>query len=603
MRRDHSTVAYVPHRFLRRPSAYDSLIMVVAVVLGAIVIVPAVLMLVRAFTDVDGRVTLEAVRNVVAMPSVSTAIGNTLFVVVVAGIVALVVGTFFAWVSERTDARLGILGDILPLAPLLIPKVAMSIGWVFLAAPQAGFINGFLRWVLGFVGIELSTGPLNIYSRAGLIFLFSLDFIPYVFLIMAIGFRNLDAALDEASRASGAGRWRTFTKVSLPAIRPAIGASAFIVIVAGVSVYSIPTIVGTQAGVDMLSVRIVRLVRGAFPPRTDEAIVLSLVLLAIIGLAWLVQVAFTGRGRYATVGGRGASDSRVQLGRWRWPVRALAALFLSLTAVLPMLALALVSLQSFWSPRIDLSSLSFAAYEAAIVRNRLAASALRNSVLLGVVTATIGVAVATLLLVRARQRGGSSARRLEGLLRLPAGLSPIVVSVSFIAFFAGPPFMLAGTLTILVLAYLVVYLPQGAVSVEAALRQVGKDLEEAAHASGASRARTFFRVQLPLMMMGLAAAWAFLFVYVIGDLTASAMLAGTRTPVVGFVILEIWENALFPRLAALATLVSAITSAIVLTVLAASRSKRRRSPRRRGRAVVGVGAGGTGLAGEERADG
>lgn len=554
----------------------------VAITMALLVFTPVTLMIYRAFVTPEG-ISLAPFQNALELRGIGSSIRNSIVVLIVAGTLATTIGTAFAWLNERTDARLGLLGDVLPLAPLLLPKVAMSIGWVFLAAPQAGFLNVIIRKIAAVFGIVIETGPLDIFTWPGLIFLFTMDFIPFAFLVMATGFRNLDPALEEASRVSGASRWTTFRKVSLPAIRPALGASAFFMVIAGLSVFSIPTIIGTQAGIPMLSVRIVRLLRGQYPPQIGEAVVLSLLMLSIIGLAWCIQHLIAGkRGRSSTIGGKAIGTSQFQLGRWRWVAIGIVGLFLSFTIVFPIIGLVWVSLQPFWHPDFNLSSASFEAYDVVLRQNRMTLDALKNSVTYGIIGATVGVSITTLMLVTARRVRGTSSKLIEGTIRIPSGLSNIVIAVSFIAVFAGPPLRLSGTALLLILAYVVVYMPHGGISVESALRQIGTDLEEASAIAGAGKGRTFAKVQLPLMLMGLGAGWAFLFVYIVGDLTASAMLASSQTPVIGFVVLDIWENAIFPHLAALSAVVTLLTSTVVLTVLHLTRRQRRRSLKRQG---------------------
>src|SRR5690606_7566288 len=94
---------------------------------------------------------------------------NTVVVVVISSLLALVIGSVLAWLNERTDARMGVLTDVLPFVPFLMPPIAGAIGWALLAAPTGGYINVFLRWLLGLVGIQIDRGPFDVYSFSGLI--------------------------------------------------------------------------------------------------------------------------------------------------------------------------------------------------------------------------------------------------------------------------------------------------------------------------------------------------------------------------------------------------------------------------------------------------
>ncbi|OLT16147.1 hypothetical protein BJF78_14715 [Pseudonocardia sp. CNS-139] len=89
--------------------------------------------------------------------------------------------------------------------------------------------------------------------------------------------------------------------------------------------------------------------------------------------------------------------------------------------------------------------------------------------------------------------------------------------------------------------------------------------------AGESAGGTLRRISLPLMTRGLVAGWVFLFVLVVGDITASAILASTRSPVVGFVILGLFQNGTYPALAALGAIITVVSTAVVLAALAVRR--------------------------------
>jgi iron(III) transport system permease protein len=170
------------------------------------------------------------------------------------------------------------------------------------------------------------------------------------------------------------------------------------------------------------------------------------------------------------------------------------------------------------------------------------------------------------------QRSGRGAARLvDAAVKFPATISTIVIAVGFTLAFTGPPFNLQGTLWILLLAYLAIYMPQGSVAADAAASQVGDELTDASAICGAGGTRTFLRVSLPIMLPGLVAGWALLFVRMTGDLTASAILAGTGNNVVGFRILEVFEGGSFALLASLALALTVVTSTVLVILLTLSR--------------------------------
>jgi iron(III) transport system permease protein len=556
----------------RRPSPFALLSLLLALAVMALVVYPAARML-HAVFFADGSFGFAAFGEALGAAWLPETVVNTIVAVAGGGACAILVAALFAWLNERTDARLGAIGDLLPLVPLLIPAVAMSIGWIFLASPGAGFLNALIAFALEPLGLSFE---LNVTSWPGVIFVYTLYFVPYAYILLSAALRNVDPALEEASRLSGAGVWRTFLKVTLPAVKPAVIGAALLIVVVGVSLYSVPVIIANRAGIDILSVRILRLLTFSYPPRTDQAVVLSILMLVAISLVWVLQRHVLAGGHFATIGGRGARSGLVELGPWRWPARICMLGFLACASVLPLIAILIVSLQPFWQPAIDPSTLTFANYQQVLFASPVTRQGLQNSLLLGAAGGFIGMAAAAILALYIRRDPGPFGRFVDGVTKLPAALSHIVIAVGFLVAFGGPPFHLSGTLLLLLIAYLVIYLPEASIAANTAVAQIGRDLLEASATSGASEGRTFRKIVVPLMLPGLIGGWALLFVLMAGELTASSLLAGVGTPVIGFVILDIWEQGTFGQLAALAGTYTLLTS---LVVLVAVRFGRGRLPR------------------------
>lgn len=546
-------------------SAYGLAAGLVVVVMAAMIAFPMLRMIARAFM-VDGVPSFHGALSVLKEPWLPRVLWNTGIVIGASTAVALVVGSAMAWLNERTDANLGVIGLVLPVIPLLMPGVALSIGWAFLGAPRVGFVNGILAQIplLGSGGLNLG---INIYSWAGLVWVYSLHGVPYVYLVVSASLRNLDPSLEEASRISGAGLWRTLLRVSLPAIRPALLASALLVIISGFALFSIPTIIATTAEIDILAVRIVRLLRNDFPPRLDQAVVLGLIMLSVIALAWYAQRRVSAGGHFVTLGGRAGGASRMSMGRWRRPAQGLMIAYLACASLIPLLSLTLVALQPYWTPSVEWSQLGIANFRAVLFEERMTAAAFRNSLLLSVSGATIAMGIAAVAAIYVAQTSGWLSRAVDAVMKAPATISSLVLSVGFLVTFSGAPFFLAGTLTLLLLAYIVIHIPPGSIAAGAAATQVGATLREASYVAGAGEGRTVRRIVLPLMLPGLAAGWAMVFVHMMGDLSASALLAGMKNPVIGFAILEIWEMGSFGLLAAFSTIMCLVITLVVLLML------------------------------------
>lgn len=555
----------------RRLGSFNAVSLTLAAALSLLVLYPFALVIVRAFVG-DGGIDLSPLISAYSEQNLLELLFNTAVITGLSGIAALTVGTSLAWLNERTDAKMGVMTDVLPLLPFFLPAVAGAIGWTFLLSPGSGYANVAMRQVMGVAGIHLSEGPLNIYSWYGMIFVYTLYLVPYVYLMVTSGLRNLDPSLEEQARMSGAGVIRMFRTVTVPSIKPSIGGAVLLVIVFGFALVSVPIVIGTRAGIDVLAVRIARLMSFTFPPELPAAIGLALVVVFVGGTAWYFQNRVLGGLRFATIGGKDRAPARIRLGRTRPIARAFLIGYVLLAAVLPVIALLLVALQGYWTPVIDLEAMSFRSFTRLWTTDTSTRRAITNSLQLATIGATTGILLVAVVSVAMRKSGsGRIARAVDGVIKLPAAIPNLVFGIGFVLAFAGPPFNLAGGLLILLMAYVTIYLPEASVAADAAAAQVGGELTEASLISGAGRSRTFRRISFPLMASGLVAGWALLFVRMAGDVNASVILAGTGNTVVGFRILDILESGTYSSLAALSLVVTAISIIVVAGAIYGSR--------------------------------
>ncbi|WNJ88496.1 iron ABC transporter permease [Bosea sp. 685] len=563
-----------PETALRKPAGLPVLLqpLTLATVLSFVALAVLIIYpLGRMFlsTLVPGGVpNMAALSSLLAQPWLLPVLGNTCLAVGVSTVFAVAIGAIFAWLNERTDANLGLFATLLPIIPLLLPSVALSIGWVFLAAPNVGLINGALARLFG-----TDAAQLNIYGWVGLIWVYTIHGVPYAYLVVSSAIRNLDPALEEASLISGAGLLRTLMRISLPAIGPALAGSCLLVVISGLGTYSIPAIIATTAEIDVLPTKIVHLLVKDYPPHLADAQLLGLIMLLVVMGFWLLQRRLSKAGKFVSVGGRAAGSAPLPLGRWRRPARTLMWLYILVASILPIAALLLVSVQPYWSPVIDPARFTLLHFEQVLFVNRVTFAAFRNSLMLAGTGATIAMAIAILTAIYAAFRGGVLGRIVDVVIKSPATIPNLVISLAFLTTFSGAPFFLSGTLTILLIAFIVMYIPPGSIAAASALTQVGADLREASYIAGAGEGRTIRRIVLPIALPGFAAGWTLVFVHMMGDLSASALLAGVQTPVIGFAILTIWETGSFGLLAAFSTIMCLLNAVVVGAMLWFVRSR------------------------------
>lgn len=553
-------------------------VLTISVVISLLIGYPLVRML-AGILWVDGRLSAKTITETLALPDLAEVLLDTGIVVGSSVALALVVGSVFAWLNERTDARMSMVTDVLPIVNFLMPGIATAVGWLLLLSSDAGYINRVIRAVLNtLLGTDIQTGPFSAHSLYTVIGVYTMTLVPFVYLVVSAGLRNLDSRLEEQSRMCGAGMLTTLRRVTLPSLRPSLLSGMFLAVWFGFAIFSVPVVLAEPGGIKLISVQIVKMLTETYPPQTPIALGLSSFVLVVLAIIWLLQQRAISGGRSAMLGGKGAGTGRIPLGRMRIWARSFMLLYLVGAVVLPLSALIIVTLNGFWGDirwdRLSLAPLFD------ILSSPANLDAVKNSLTFSLVVATVAMFLAACMAWAAVTSPGRLSKMAAAIAKVPAAIPPIVIAVGIVLAFGGPPFYLGGSAVILIVGFLIVAMPEASITSEAAVGQIGHELGHASSLSGASPLRTFRSVYLPLMMPGLAAGWTLIFVRIMADVEMSVLLASTGTPVIGFRLLSIFEGGGgYAELAALAlfvTLVSMVMVALALGTAAALQRRRNR---------------------------
>jgi len=142
----------------------------------------------------------------------------------------------------------------------------------------------------------------------------------------------------------------------------------------------------------------------------------------------------------------------------------------------------------------------------------------------------------------------------------------MIMGVSMIFVYLTLPVPIYGTLWILLVAYVTLYMPYGIRIISATMVQIHKELEEASTASGASWFQTFFRIVLPLLLPGFVSGWIYVAIISLRELSASIFLVGQGTEVLSTVVFSLWDAGDITAVAALGVLMTLFLMAVAIVV-------------------------------------
>ena len=444
------------------------------------------------------------------------AIWNTVVISFWVGVISVVIGALLAWLVTRTDLPWKKPIRALVMASFVTPPFLGAFAWTLLAGPNAGALNKLYRAITGSDDVLF-----NIFTMPGLIFVMALYSFPYVFSMVANVCELISSDLEDAAEILGANKWQTAWTVTMPLALPALIGGFILAFLHSLSLFGAPAILGLPAGIHTITTQIWALFQ--YPPRLDMAAAFSVPLLLVLGI-------------------------------------------LSLSVFLPYWILLKAALSNAWAmpltwDNFTLKNISFAFFEYGDTQR-----AIYNTFKLGILTATIGTLVATLIAYITNRNLFRGARYLSFFALAPLVIPGIVLAVGLFIAYTKPPLVLYGTIWILFVAYLTKEMPIGFSQAESTFKSIHPELEDASRIIGANRLLALKDVTAPLARSGLIAAWSFIFIGVIRELSASILLFAPASKVVSVVIFDLKEEGQVGVISVLGILLLVASFAVILAM-------------------------------------
>jgi iron(III) transport system permease protein len=486
---------------------------------------------------------------------------NTLTVSVAATVMALVFGFVMAWILTRTNVPGRHMFEQLMAVPYYLTPLLGALAWSLLGSPESGFINQVWR-ALGGNGhlIDINTA----YGIAWVMALFEGS---VAFVMIAAVMKSMDPALEEASQIMGASRLRTMLRITLPLVVPGVLGAAIFVFAEMLGSFAAALVLGTPSRYYVITTAIYQLVQ-QYPPKIQIAAAMGVSLFAVMFFMLFLYRRIVMAGSYVTITGKAFRPRVADIGPLRYLLLGVCLLYLFAAVGLPLITLLYASLQKIAVAFPAAGNWTLENFRVAVTMNAVR-SALANSLLLGFATATIGVVLMGLLAWLIYRSRLPASGLIEYIVMFPQAVPRLVFAFGLMWAWVVFPIPIYGTLWLLLIAYLTVFLPLGVRTIAGVMLQIDKSLEECAQMCGASWAFRVRTVTIPLLVPGLVAAWLLLFIASIRELGASILLMGPHSKVITPSIVESWfgtSSELTAALALIQTLVVAVAMIVLVTI-------------------------------------
>ena len=510
------------------------------IVLGGLLIYPIVLLGILSFnvsTDIvvgPPEWGLSNWTEALSRPGLLRSVWNSFLIWFLVIIISFPIAITISLILARTNIRFSRGLEFMFWIAFIFPSLASTLGWIMLLSPNWGFLNKAIEF-LPFV----EESPLNIYSIPGIVWArLMADGIAFKVILLTPAFRNMDGALEEASRVSGSPKLLTMLRVTLPVMMGPIVLVLALQLLRMFQGFEVEWLLGSRIGFFVYSTLIYSEIALRDIPQYGDAVVLASVTLLIIAAIipfqrWIL------RRRSATTVSSSFRPSLLDLGRWRWiAFSAILTLNLILTAV-PAGVLAAGSFMArvgffntvpLWTTR----------HWEAVLSDEPFIQAVRTTLILAVSTAIISpilFSIVAYLIVRTNLRGRTL---LDSIIWGAAAMPGILLGLGLLLMFLTTPLLrgLFGTIWVLIIVAVIHGSTTGTNVLKGVIVQLGASLEEAGRVAGGSWLRTYFRVVVPVLMPTMVLVGTLGFVYAAGMTSSIVLLASRQTKTMSILALE-----------------------------------------------------------------
>jgi iron(III) transport system permease protein len=526
-------------------------------ILVFLVVNPLARLLVSSLTDpASGSFTLANFFAAYGRPRYITALTNTVVMGLWVTALCVAFAVPMAWAVSRTDMPGKMLIRLLTLGAFITPPYLGALAWIFLAGPNAGWLNTAYKAMTG-----AESGLFNIFSFPGLVFIIAIYSYPYIFVFTSAALDTVSSEMEDAANIHGAGTWRTTFRITLPLVLPAILGGAIITFLEAIALFGSPAMIAIPARYNVVTTQLLEFF--SYPVRVEVAAAYALPLLAVTIVLYSLQQRIIGRRGHVTMTGKGGDRRVIELGRWRWVAFAGSLFVCLLSAVLPVLVLLQASFAKTWGRGLSLSNLTFHNFYYILFENQAAWKAALNSFWFAGASATLALGLALAIAYIVNRKLMPFGGVLSFLCLAPFVVPGIVLAIGFYAAYAPPPFALYGTAAIMILAFTTRFLPIAYANASASIRGVNPEMEEAVRILGGGRLTAIRRVVAPMLKGSLFGAWLLVFIPATRELSTAVFLYGPNTRVMSVMLLNLTDEGVLEPAAAFGLLLLIIIIVIV----------------------------------------
>ena len=486
------------------------------------------------FTEsISTRIGRQRVTQSVASVYLWSPLLNSVLVSIFACFGAILYGGVFAYLVTRTNLKFKKYLSSIFIFPYIMPQWTLAVMWqnLFNSNAVTGGSDGlFVTLFNAYMPKWWCEGifPVSV--------VLAIHYAPFAYILIGGIFRNMDANLEEAATILNTPRWKTFLRVTLPLVKPAILSTILLVFSSAMGSYPIPH----YLKLNTLSTQYV----GMSSDRAGEASILAVIMMLFGFLILIVnQRTTSGRKNFTTVTGKSGQSSTVNLGAAKYVLSVRVVLLTLFTGILPII---LFAVETFLPNPGDFSFIKYGINghmttkwwitsenvtengmygQKGILYNADIWKAFGGTFLVAICCALLAGTIGTLIgYCVSKNRHSKWAAYVNNMAFLPYLMPSLAVGVAFFIFGSG--IGIYNTFLLLILAGTVKYIPFASRSALNSMMQLSGEIEEAAIIQDIPWWKRMFRIIIPIQKTSIISGFLLPFMTCLRELTLFMLLCG-----------------------------------------------------------------------------
>lgn len=476
---------------------------------------------------------------------------NSFKVTVLSTLLACLIGVPMAYLLRSVKIRGSELLNIFIVISYLSPPFIGAYAWIQLLGR-----NGFITRILNAIfHVKLQ----GIYGFAGIVLVFSLQSFPLIYMYVSGAMKNLDNSLNEAAESLGCNAFQRVTRVIFPLVLPSLLAGMLLVFMRVFSDFGTPMIIGE--GYKTFPVMLYTQFMGEVGTNDGFAASMCVIVIVIALMFFFIQKLL---GRKFTYSMTALKPMQAQeAAGWRKVCAHLAVYLVTLVAALPQITVIITSFIGTINGSLFTGEFTLDNYRNILSKGNTAA--IRNTYLFGLEAIVVVIICGILISYLSVRKKNTLTGVLDVLTMFPYIIPGSVLGISFLYAFNGPPFLMGGTVIIMIIALSIRRMPYTIRSSTAIIGQISPSIEEASISLGASQVKTFLQITVPMMLPGVLSGAIMSWITLISELSSSVILYTSCTSTLTVAIYSEVIRSNFGNAAAYSTILT-LTSIVSLLI-------------------------------------